>query len=172
MHAVDLGVVKQIWTLFLESKNHGKPFYVGTKSNEIDNRLLSIRPPSIFPRYPRSVFEYKKFKANEWEAILLHYVYPILHGILPHKYLDHIMQLSTSIFCLLDQNLTLENISSCDKTLKKFIRRFEIVYGLNNMTYNVHLLGHLANSARNFGAVYNSSLFPYESGTYNPNLFF
>ncbi|XP_058461975.1 uncharacterized protein LOC131436976 [Malaya genurostris] len=164
MHAVLLGVMKQLWASLTESENHKAPFYVGLRMKDIEKRFLSFRPPSSFPRYPRSLNQVKKFKANEWEAMLLHYIYPSLYKILPDHLLNHIMLLSSTIFLLLDPNLSEEMINWCDKKLKLFGCQFEAIYGIGRMTYNVHLMSHLAETVRNLGALYNSSLFPYESG--------
>ncbi|XP_062700995.1 uncharacterized protein LOC134285047 [Aedes albopictus] len=164
MHAVLLGVMKQVWTMWTESEFHKQPFYIGNSLQEVEKRLLSFRPPSSFARYPRQLKEFKKYKANEWEAILLHYIYPALKGILPQVYLDHIMLLSSSIFKLLSPKLNESTINGCDKQLKQFETKFQTLYGRESMTYNVHLVRHLIQAVRNFGALYNFSLFPYESG--------
>lgn len=164
MHAILLGVMKQMWTMWTESEYHKQPFYIGNKIDEVEKRMLSFRPPSSFSRYPRKLKEYKKYKANEWESLLLHYIYPALIGILPQAYLDHAMLLSSSIFNLLSPKLDESVINSCDKQLRQFITSFQKLYGKESMTYNVHLVGHFIQSVRDFGALYNFSLFPYESG--------
>lgn len=164
MHSVLLGVMKQLWSLWTESENHKQPFYIGKRLAEVERRMLDIRPPTAFPRYPRQVNEYKKYKANEWEPILLHYLYPVLLDILPRRYMEHVMLLSSSIYQLLDPELNEPTISACDKNLKKFLQQFDELYSKRNMSYNIHLLGHLVEAVRNFGALYNFSLFPYEAG--------
>lgn len=166
MHSVLLGAMKQLWTLWTESEHHKESFYIGTHLKDIESRILSIRPPSAFPRYPRQLREYKKYKANEWEPILIHYLYPALVGIMPQKYMNHVMLLSSSIHQLLDPKLNEVTISSCEKKLNLFLRQFENLYGKHNMSYNIHLLSHLIDAVRNFGALYNFSLFPYEAGIY------
>ncbi|XP_065088312.1 uncharacterized protein LOC135709828 [Ochlerotatus camptorhynchus] len=164
MHAILLGVMKQLWSLWTESENHKQPFYIGNRLGEIEKRMLSFRPPSVFPRYPRQLKEYKKYKANEWEAVLLHYLYPAVTNILPKQFLDHVMLLSSSIHQLLDPTLNEATIHSCDMNLNMFLQQFETLYGKDNMSYNVHLTGHIIEAVYNFGALYNFSLFPYESG--------
>lgn len=164
MHSILLGVMKQIWSLWTESENHKQPYYVGDRLSEIERRMLAIRPPSAFPRYPRQLKEWKKYKANEWEPLLLHYLYPVLMDILPRQYMEHVMLLSSSVFKLLDPKLNEQMACSSETDLNKFLQRFEKFYGKHNMTYNIHLLGHLVDAVRNFGALYNFSLFPYEAG--------
>lgn len=164
MHSVLLGVVKQLWELFTSSSNHTKPYYIGLQMSEVERRMLTIRTPSMFSRYPGKIEDMKKNKASEWENILFHYFYPCVIGILPKKYLDHFMQLSSCIFQLLDIHLTESTIEMVGKQLNDFVRKFQKLYGEENMYFNVHVLTHLADTAKNFGALWNSSLYPYENG--------
>lgn len=73
------------------------------------------------------------------------------------------MILSSSIFDLLDVHLTSDQIDDCEQSLNEFVKQFEEFYGEDNMVFNVHLLTHLSESTRHFGALWNSSLFPYEN---------
>lgn len=164
MHSVLLGVVKQLWELFTASSNHTKPHYIGQQLTVVESRMVAIRTPSSFSRYPGKIEDMKKNKASDWENMLFHYFYPCTVGILPKKYLDHFMLLSTCIFELLDLHLTQKTIDKVKKQLKDFVRKFQVLYGEENMCFNVHVLTHLADSARDFGALWNSSLYPYENG--------
>ncbi|XP_062553716.1 uncharacterized protein LOC134218809 [Armigeres subalbatus] len=163
MHGVLLGVMKMMWDFFTCTSNHQKPFYVGLQLKEVEKRMISIRPPSAFPRYPGKLEDIKKNKATDWEHILYHYFFPCFYGILPQPFLDHFMLLSSSVFNLLDLHLSPEKIDSCETSINSFVAQFEKFYGENNMVFNVHLLTHLSQCARNFGALWNSSLYPYES---------
>ncbi|XP_055522619.1 uncharacterized protein LOC129716809 [Wyeomyia smithii] len=163
MHAVLLGVMKQLWSLWVDSENHKENFSVGLRLTEIEERFLSFRPPSSFPRFPKPLTEYKQFKANEWEGILLHYIFPMMYGILPREYLNHVMLLSFTIFQLLQPDL--RDINLCGRRLEHFGKQFQVLYGHQNMTYNVHLSAQqLIKAVHNFGTLYNFSLFPFEAG--------
>lgn len=74
------------------------------------------------------------------------------------------MLLSSCIFQLLDMHLTIETIEMVEQQLKRFVCDFQQLYGEENMFFNVHLLTHLAECAKNFGSLWNSSLYPYENG--------
>lgn len=164
MHSILLGVVKQIWELCTGSSNHTKPYYVGLRLEEIDRRMQSIRTPSFFSRYPGKIEDMKKNKAYDWENILFHFFYPCVVDILPNKYLNNFMLLSTCIFKLLDIHLSNETINIVEKQLDKFVLEFQKLYGKENMYFNIHIVTHLAECAKNFGALWNSSLYPYENG--------
>lgn len=62
MHAVNLGVTKQLLALFAGTENHKQKYYVGRQTQEIDERIGSILPPSNFPRKLRSLNEQKLYK--------------------------------------------------------------------------------------------------------------
>lgn len=166
MHHTNLGLVKLIWELLFEgdAENKSQPYHIGKQKELVQQRLQSIRLPSSFPRRIRDIEEYSKFKASEWETLLFHCVYPCLHDLLPIKYVEHIMMLSSSIFLLLEMKISRNTITSCGKQLDRFVRDFEQHYGTKNMVYNVHLTTHLAQTVRNLGALWNSSLYPYENG--------
>lgn len=164
MHAVLLGVVRQIWELCTASSNHTKPYYIGLRLKEVEQRMLSIRTPSLFSRYPGKIEDMKKNKANDWENMMFHYFYPCMVDILPKTYLDNFMLLSTCIFKLLDMHLTDKTIDKVEKQLIKFVQEFQKLFGKENMFFNIHVVIHLAECARNFGALWNSSLYPYENG--------
>lgn len=63
------------------------------------------------------------------------------------------MLLSSSIFELLDTHLTAEQINACELSLTKFVKTFGELYGEESMVFNIHLLTHLPESTRNFGAL-------------------
>jgi hypothetical protein len=47
--------------------------------------------------------------------------------------------------------------------LNEFVQQFEKLYGTDFMVYNVHLLNHIVKTARNFGPLFTTSLFVFES---------
>ena len=81
MHCVCLGVVKYIMRLQMSDGNRDKPFYLGAKKASISRQLLSIKPPDIVGRLPRSVEDMKLWKATELKNWLLHYSVAVLRNI-------------------------------------------------------------------------------------------
>lgn len=162
-HSVCLGVTRQLMTLWLDSTNHDKPWYVGTKSEVIDKQLLSIKPPVELTRVPRSVKERKYWKASEWRSFLLFYALPVLSGILSKKYWNHLFLLVFGIYSLLQETISMVEVDSAENALKKFVMEFEKLYGKDNMTFNVHLMTHISASVRNWGPLWATSTFSFES---------
>ncbi|KAL1436747.1 hypothetical protein MTO96_049390 [Rhipicephalus appendiculatus] len=108
MHCVLLGVTKCFTDCWLDSTNSQEPFYIGrpTTVAKIDERLMGIKPPHCFTRFPRSLKERCHWKASEWRSWLLFYAVPCCLGILPHRYINHFMLLVEGIFMLLREELT------------------------------------------------------------------
>lgn len=166
MHMGLIGITRILWELLMvgDGSNKQRTCYVGNQTSLVEDRLSSIRLPSSFPRNIRSVEEYLKFKASEWETLLFHCIYPIMHDLMPKQYLDMIMLFSTSIFELLQSQISDSTLLNCEKNLVKFVKEFQKTFGVENVVYNIHLATHLVESVRNLGALWNPSLFPYENG--------
>jgi len=162
-HSVCLGVTKQIASLWLDSKHHKEDWYLGSKVNDIDQGLKAINPPLEVTRAPRSLKDRKFWKASEWRSFLLFYALPVLSGILKKKYWNHLFLLVFSMHTLLHDAIKANHVDMAERALRKFVRNFEKLYGAKNVSFNVHLLMHLATSVRNWGPLWATSTFPFES---------
>ena len=67
MHAVLLGVCRQLLKLWLDSRHNKELWYLGNKLDELDRRLCSIKPPSEVKRIPRSIRTTRKY----WKGIYI-----------------------------------------------------------------------------------------------------
>ena len=162
-HSVCLGVTKQITSLWLDSKHHNEDWYLGGKVSDIDQELLAIKPPVEVTRAPRSVKDRKFWKASEWRSFLLFYALPVLNGILKKKYWNHLFLFVFAIDTLLQDAIKVRHVDVAEQALRKFVLNFEKLYGAANASFNVHLLMHLAASVRNWGPLWATSTFPFES---------
>ncbi|XP_076851814.1 uncharacterized protein LOC143508558 [Brachyhypopomus gauderio] len=162
-HCVCLGVTRQLAKLWFDSKHHDKEWYIGTKADNIDKELIAIKPPVEITRVPRSVADRKYWKASEWRSFLLFYALPTLNGVLVKKFWNHLFLLVFAMHILLGQKVKHSDIELAERALKKFTMLFEKLYGAANMTFNVHLLTHIAASVRNWGPLWATSTFSFES---------
>lgn len=164
MHCVLLGVLAKLLNLWLDSKYHSRPHYINPKLQIVLNRrIVNIKPISNISRKPRSLSEKAKFKANEYRNLLLYYLTFSLDGLLPKKYIEHFRLLSSSIYKLLETKITLDEISEAESKFNLFANQFEDLYGVENVTTNLHLLRHIANSVRYHGPLWAQSAFGFES---------
>ncbi|KAM7282555.1 uncharacterized protein ISCGN_002702 [Ixodes scapularis] len=166
MHCVLQGVVRQFTELLFSSSSSRQPYYMGARGSvvKVNARLQSIKPPHCITRLPRSIEERSFWKASEWKQWLLFYALPCLLDLLPQLYWRHLCKLSEAIHILLRDSLTLEEIKRAEELLHMFVGRVEALYGVTAMTFNVHLLVHLANSVRHLGPLWAHSAFVFEGG--------
>lgn len=162
MHCVLLGVCRYMVTLWIDSKSSSEPWYIGTQTAIMDRRLLSIKPPNIVTRVPRSLTECKFWKAHEWQHWLLYYSLPVLKGILPQRYHSHWALLIEGISILLGSELNAELINHAHDALVYFVGGVQSLYGKEHMTFNVHSLLHLSKSVFHWGPLWAHSAFMFE----------
>ncbi|XP_062568275.1 uncharacterized protein LOC134230464 [Saccostrea cucullata] len=162
LHSVCQGVVKQFMSLWLDSSNHGKPFYIGLQSRILDQKLLKLKPPFEITRRPRTLSTRRFWKASEWRAFLLFYSMIVLPGVLPQQYVNHFFLLVFGIYTLLQSSVTLREIDLAERALRKFVFQVQTLYGVEHMSFNVHQLLHVAQSVRNWGPIWGISTFPFE----------
>lgn len=131
---------------------------------EIDTILYSIKPPSEITRVPRSITEYKMWKASEWKNFLLYYSLPCLQGIrMPKKYIDHWFFLVCSMHIFLREKISPVDFAIAERSIRQFVLSMEDIYNAPQlMRFNVHLLLHIPQSVKNFGGLWATSCFSYE----------
>jgi hypothetical protein len=162
MHSVLLGVVRQMISLWFDSSNHSKPFYLGRHVQHIDRLLLAIKPPSEVKRLPRSVTARKYWKASEFRNFLLFYSPICLNHFLPKVYLHHWYLLFFAVHNLMRKGISSDKVLQCDLALHKFVVDIAELYGPEHVTYNVHLMTHLATSVDWWGPLWANSAFLFE----------
>lgn len=164
MHCALLGVMRKLMDLWLNSCNHAEPYYILKKRQVVlSNRIVSIKSLSEITRKPRSLFDRNDFKANEFRTLLLYILRYSLVDQLPMRYIEHFQLFSSAIYLLMSEKVTQEDVSIAECRLKKFANKFEDFYGKQNVTMNVHLLNHMANSVRHLGPLWAQSAFTFET---------
>lgn len=162
MHCVLLGVVRMFISLWFQSKYSKRPWYLGKKTKLVISRLLSIKPPEYITRTPRSVKQWRYWKASELRAWLLFYSFPVLHNILPAVYLNHFGLLISAIYTLLLESITQEQVDVAEQLLVKFVTDHHVLYKERFCSFNVHQLTHIIDSVRNWGPLWATSAFLFE----------
>lgn len=78
------------------------------------------------------------------------YALAVLNGILPRKLLNHLFLLVFAVYHLLQERIREVEVVIAQQALKTFVREFQGLYGTANVSFNVHLMKHLA-GVRNWG---------------------
>lgn len=169
MHAILLGVMKNLMLFWTDTKNKTAPFYMVKQKRDLLNiRLTAIKTPMYISRRPRSLNNLKYFKASEYRNLLLFYLPVCLKRLLPKKYIEHLRIFSSAIYKLLQPKISKDDLDIVQEQLHDFVGKYQIFYGKASMTMNVHSLLHLVDCVRNFGPLYCFSMFPFEA--YNSRL--
>lgn len=164
MHCAELGIMKKLLSLWLDTKNHKQPYYIPKNHQVIlSNRIIGLKPVAEITRAPRSIFSRGEFKANELRNLLLFFLRFALPGLLDRKYIKHFHLFSTSMYALLQENISLESINEAQMKLTEFADTFEDLYGKHNVTINLHLLRHLPECVKYLGPLWAQSSYGFES---------
>lgn len=165
MHLLCLGVIKKIILLWIKG-----PFSVRLSSrsiNKISHLLILIRnsTPNEFVRKPRSLKDVKLWKAVEFRNFLLYTGPVILKNILKKDIYNNFITLHVAITILGSPRLCQDNrfINYAEALLSNFVISFEILYGKQYVSHNVHNLLHLCSDVRIFGSLDNFSAFRFEN---------
>ena len=163
MHAGMLGVVRQIVNLTFDSAYHDSPFYMGPSVlKRVDELMLQMTPPSEVRRSPRPLSERSYWKASEWRAFLLYYSVVIFGEVMSQPYFLHWLLLVNAINILLRRSISQAALDLSRLYLLKFSDGVEKLYGLEHVSFNVHLLTHLADSVTYLGPLWAHSAFVFE----------
>ena len=156
MHGALMGVTKALftaWSIYLTKE----------KKQLLKNRMSKIKLPRDLQRALRPLDLVKKYKALEWEIWLLFVSVPCLQGILPEEIFQSYLLFVHSIYILLKDRISNEEINDCECKLMQFVGECEIFYGLQFATFNLHSLLHYCDSVRKTGPLWANSAFPFES---------
>ncbi|XP_055541283.1 uncharacterized protein LOC129727452 [Wyeomyia smithii] len=163
MHAVDEGVCGKILIAFTGKANPQK--LTKDKINKIDDRIKECTKffPMEFQRKLRTPNYISKMKATEFRSFLL-YAGPVLfHQIIPMNTYLHFLRFSIAIRILCSQFLNLKYNKTAKAMLTSFVVTYPELYGLDTVSYNVHVLLHLADDAYLHGPLDSYSCYPFEA---------
>lgn len=150
MHLICLGVTKKLLKLWVEGKRFG--YRLRPKSiHAISKALEEVK--SGFPI--EFVRKYRSFLLYSGPVVLIDH--------LEEKYYHHFLVLSFATRLLLSPVPTPANIDYAENLLKYFVQEFKTLYGVENVSYNVHGLLHISADVRKHGNLEQFSAFRFES---------
>lgn len=165
MHLVLLGLVKKlIWLWIL-----GPPGIRldQDKINRINKRLQYLRntKPSEFNRRPRSIRDFKNWKATEFRSFLLYTGPVVVQDILNEEKYKNFLALHTAIgiLCSAVHIEKSENIDYAHELLRYFISSFQHIYGEIFMSHNFHNVLHVCEDVKKYGNLDSFSAFRFEN---------
>lgn len=167
MHNILLGIMKLLLNFWLGSHRLCKksPYFKPMTTSQrqcLNERLLALKPYERITRKPTSILDRAFYKATEYKQLLLFYLPVGLEGLIEKKKLEHFKLLSAAVYKLLKKKITTEEINEAHEMLVKFSDDFELIYGLEAVTMNIHLLRHYKESVMSNGPLWASSMFGFE----------
>ncbi|CAN7995241.1 unnamed protein product, partial [Ixodes pacificus] len=162
MHCACLGVLRQLFKLWLDSEHHLSAWYIGTRVASLNKLLLALCPPVEITRTPRKFEERSYWKASELRAFILFYGYVVLKPVLPRKYFKHYVLFAYGIYLLVQKNVSKLDICHSRALLETFVMQIGRLYEKQHMSFNVHQLVHLVDSVEAWGPLWATSCFPFE----------
>ncbi|KAL6416912.1 hypothetical protein ACFW04_011377 [Cataglyphis niger] len=132
---------------------------------ELSRDIIELREyiPIEFARQPRGINELDRWKATEYRIFLLYLGPIILNKYLNADYFQHFCVLHTAIRILSHPEDCFRNILYANQLLLYFVKMFKILYGNDNLVYNVHNLIHLSEDVKRYGSLDTFSAFPFEN---------
>ena len=128
MHLVCLGTVRRLISLWIQGPLKCR---LGSSTiTAISSHLKSIRQymPQDFSRKPRSLSEFKQWKATEFRQFLLYTGPVVLKGCVPTRIYKNFMLLSIAMRILLSPALCSHYCEYADKLLKCYVQNFANIY--------------------------------------------
>lgn len=168
MHLICLGIVKKTVKVGLLWLGSG-PLHVrlsSTTVQQISQALVELKEtvPHEFVRKPRPLKYWKFWKGTELRQFLL-FTWPIiLDKFLPKDVMLIFLALHIAIKILTSVCYVNDPayLSFAAGLLDYFVETFELIYGKNHVSHNVHNLLHLTNDVKNYGILDNFSTFRFE----------
>lgn len=167
MHCVLLGVMRQLLNIWLKIRK--KPFSLKQNAiNSINENLRNIRKylPREFARKQRTFDELEHWKATELRTFLMYTGIAAFSSILEEKYYKHFLLLVCSIRILTHPEDCTQNNNCAAEMLREFVKQFPILYGIENVSYNVHSLLHLSSDVKALRNLDSYILFKFENLTF------
>lgn len=163
MHLVCLGVVKKMILLWTKKdlKFRLSPRIIRSINKELEKVEKYI--PSDFVRKPRSFDDASRWKATEFRQFLLYTGPVVLRSHLKQDHYTHFVTLHVAMTVLLSPKFCYKEQAYAKRLLKHFVKSFSKLYGIENISHNVHNLLHLADDVSVFGPLDMCSAFPFEN---------
>ncbi|KAL5268685.1 hypothetical protein ACHWQZ_G002515 [Mnemiopsis leidyi] len=168
MHGIDIGVFKKIYNnIFSTTK---KDYSVGANGRRRASEVMlnNIKGADFMPRNPRSLSQFKHFKASEMHMLGFFYFIPIFVELSSEneqlmRCFKNFVDLIVGLSILYGNNISSEDILEAKTNLFRFYADYTRIYGIEKCTTNIHLMVHVADSVQCLGPLWALSMYPFEA---------
>ncbi|KAK3910293.1 Acetyl-coenzyme A carboxylase carboxyl transferase subunit alpha [Frankliniella fusca] len=162
MHCIFLGCMRQMLRLWFDKDFKNLPFSAYAHTSTISARLLSLTPPHFLQRMHQPVEKLVHWKATEFRSFLFYVSLVLLQDVLKPDVYNHFALFVKGVSLLNSSSISPSDIMTAGTLLRQFVQEFEVIYGVDNMSHNVHMCTHLDHVVRLLGPLWATSCFQFE----------
>lgn len=162
MHALFLGIVKQLLKLFFKPKYSSEPFSLVPFTDKVNSHLRKFQLPHFVERLPEDVTKLHFWKASLCRNFLLYFMKVIFKDIMKPDYFENLCLLIDGVALLHQSSISLSDLTEADSMLNHFCKGFQRLYGVRHMSSNIHLLRHLSSAVFETGPLQLTSCYRFE----------
>ena len=131
---------------------------------KVNERISSlIIPPEVrFGRLPASMGCSSSLTAEQWMLWVNYYSLYCLYQVIPSEHLECWRHFVLASRLLCKRQISKDEVRIADALLMQFCCLFEVLYGPQAVTTNIHLHAHLADCIEDYGPMSNFWLFSFE----------
>jgi hypothetical protein len=162
MHSLLEGVVKNLLNYWFETGDFLGEHSLRPYMQEIERRLLSIRPPKFVPYTPRSIYIHNLWHAHEYLAFILYYALPVFKDIMRENDYQNLQKLVVFIETILSPEINRDDLYKVNLIIQDFVLELASLYSPRIMLSGVHELLHLVDMTLEFGPLNGINCFAFE----------
>ena len=164
MHTAFGGGFKQLLSLWFDVEYKDSPFSLYQYTDLVDSRIATVRLPSSVTRSMKSIKDRAGiWKMSQYKTFLFYFSIVTLHDIMRPDYFNHFLLFALANYTLSQNSISTESVELSDKLFFEFVAKFPDLYTIDDMTINIHMLRHFAESVKRNGPLYTTSCFPLEN---------
>nr|XP_047122559.1 uncharacterized protein LOC124806037 [Hydra vulgaris] len=132
---------------------------------DLSEKLLHLKKCicSEFAGKPRAFSDFERWKATEFQQLLLYTGMVCFRDTLPDVLYNNFMLFCIGMTILLSHSLCHKYVDYAHSLLVLYVEHSSSLFGPEVVTYNMHGLVHLAQDAKQYGPLDNISAFPFEN---------
>ena len=148
--------------LWLSPEYRDEKWNICKKVNQLADLFRYVRLPSTTTRIPRSLIDYRKFKANEMRVLLL-FGHIIFKGVLAKRYYEHLLQLVVLMHLAEGRQINEVDQEIIRRLSRSFVVSFPQLYSDRHCVQVVHSVLHISDTVNDFGPMTNYTAFNFEN---------
>lgn len=162
MHSVLEGVVKGLFSRWFGQENYQLECSLRANMQQIDSRIISLKPPKFVPTTPRSIYTWKQWRAHEYLSFIMYYSLPVLVDIMEASHFEHHIKFVLFLEIILSREIAQTDLEFAQSVIIEYVKEFSEIYTPASMLSGVHELLHLVECTQNYGPLNNINCFPFE----------